>query len=756
MFLPTVNPEDPDNVFLRCDMTGAYVTHDGGQSWRMFHLRAVVRDFEFDPRNPSTIYAANTGLYRSEDRGLHWSLVYPAPENVIAERMVGDHAEQGFETVNGMPGGEIVKVRVHPTDSDRIYLGFIPPFTYSAASAPEQEQDLSPLLVSFDRGATWRRLASVKGRRIYDIIPGCWDARPDEVTVVTDQAVARISEKTGEITYFPGPAGYIAHAETGRGPQGSIIYAMTSPNPVRGWLPSGDGVYLSRDRGESWTRIMDGLLDDVPLCGKAPVFSTIGVCEGDAEVAYLSCNRYYAGAGGKRLFGIFKTVDAGARWSWVFRADNESMLSGNYDGGWLMEEYGPEWGENPFSLGVCPTNPEICYASDFGATHRTKDGGATWEQVYTEKLPDGSYRSRGLDVTVCYGVRFDPFDKNHLFANYTDIGAFQSFNGGESWYHATAGIPHSWINGCYWTVFDPQVRGRAWSVWSSAHDLPRPKMMRSGNLDRYVGGVAVSVDGCRNWSLSSKGLPENCVCTHLILDPASPVDSRTLYVCGFGKGVFKSVDGGRTWKKAGEIPGKNKNAWRLALLPDGKMFLLVARGLENRQTVDGALYTSNDSGGSWQPVALPEGVNAPNDLAVDPTNPERMFLCLWPWPKEGREVCGGVLLTGDSGLTWQRVFREDAHVFAADIDPSDPDKVYINTFDSAAFGSADGGKTWSKIKGYAFKWGHRPVVDPHNPGMLYLSTFGGGLFHGPAAGDPENREDILDFPDKWRWGDRPF
>ena len=69
MFLPTVNPENPQNVFLRCDMTGAYVTHDGGNSWRMFHLRTVVRDFEFDPLNPSTIYASNTGLYRSEDSG---------------------------------------------------------------------------------------------------------------------------------------------------------------------------------------------------------------------------------------------------------------------------------------------------------------------------------------------------------------------------------------------------------------------------------------------------------------------------------------------------------------------------------------------------------------------------------------------------------------------------------------------------------------------------------------------------------------
>ncbi|MBN2290262.1 MAG: hypothetical protein JXQ83_13090, partial [Candidatus Glassbacteria bacterium] len=48
-FLPTINPQDSNHVFVRCDMTGAYVTLDGGQSWRMFNLRTVVRDFEFDP-----------------------------------------------------------------------------------------------------------------------------------------------------------------------------------------------------------------------------------------------------------------------------------------------------------------------------------------------------------------------------------------------------------------------------------------------------------------------------------------------------------------------------------------------------------------------------------------------------------------------------------------------------------------------------------------------------------------------------------
>jgi hypothetical protein len=49
MFRPQVSPHDPNTVLVACDMTGAYITHDGGKSWRMFNLRGVAEFFVFDP-----------------------------------------------------------------------------------------------------------------------------------------------------------------------------------------------------------------------------------------------------------------------------------------------------------------------------------------------------------------------------------------------------------------------------------------------------------------------------------------------------------------------------------------------------------------------------------------------------------------------------------------------------------------------------------------------------------------------------------
>ena len=77
MFNPTISPHDPNTILISCDMSGSYITHDGGRSWRMFNLRGVVNFFVFDPVDPKTMYAHATGLWRSTDGGEHWESGLP-------------------------------------------------------------------------------------------------------------------------------------------------------------------------------------------------------------------------------------------------------------------------------------------------------------------------------------------------------------------------------------------------------------------------------------------------------------------------------------------------------------------------------------------------------------------------------------------------------------------------------------------------------------------------------------------------------
>jgi len=95
---PTISPNDPKLVVLRCDMTGAYITHDGGNSWRMFNLRGGLASFAFDPNNPKRIYAGGAALWRSDDTGATWSMVFPDPAKKTLEHQNGDHSEFSLTT----------------------------------------------------------------------------------------------------------------------------------------------------------------------------------------------------------------------------------------------------------------------------------------------------------------------------------------------------------------------------------------------------------------------------------------------------------------------------------------------------------------------------------------------------------------------------------------------------------------------------------------------------------------------------------
>ena len=93
MASPTISPNDPKLIVLRCDMTGAYITHDGGLSWRMFNLRGGMSSFAFDPNNPKRIYAGGAALWRSDDTGATWSMVFPDPAKKTVEHQNGDHSD---------------------------------------------------------------------------------------------------------------------------------------------------------------------------------------------------------------------------------------------------------------------------------------------------------------------------------------------------------------------------------------------------------------------------------------------------------------------------------------------------------------------------------------------------------------------------------------------------------------------------------------------------------------------------------------
>jgi len=263
-------------------------------------------------------------------------------------------------------------------------------------------------------------------------------------------------------------------------------------------------------------------------------------------------------------------------------------------------------------------------------------------------------------------------------------------------------------------------------------------MWRTHGIANYRGGVCRSDDGGRTWIKSNDGM-EQTAATHILLDPMSPPNARVLYVAGFGRGVYKSVDGGLSWKlKNNGITQNEPFAWRIIRDNDGALYVLIARRSEDGSIgndKDGAIYKSTDNAENWSRVAMPEGSNAPNGLAIDPSNSKRLYLAAWARASGTHGDGGGVYLSEDGGKTWRQVLEKDRHIYDVTIDPRDSKILYASGFESSAWRSSDRGEHWSRIPGFNFKWGHRVITDPADTQKIYITTFGGGVWHGSVNGE---------------------
>lgn len=738
MFYPAVSPFDPGFAFVACDMTGSFVTYDGGTSWRMFNLRGPVHFFTFDPSDPNTVYANSVALFKSTDKGKTWGVLYPAASDITAVISKGDHASEVIVTKDST-NRRVQAFAVDPADSKKLY----------AVISIDQK---TAFYSSPDGGNNWNKETDMTvGAGNIFVVPS---SNPNNRTIYIATPAGILVKENAVWKMNPTPAGvkklttYTGGYDSAQ--QKFIVYAVSG---LSYFNHDGDqsGIYFTADGGKTWENRQEGLIKQQSRGAGMPEWRTIATSALHPATVYVSYNGFVKGD--TTCIGVAKSEDYGKTWllSWKDGlTKNGNVASENFSDGWLNERFGPTWGENPFSIGVSPVDPDVCYATDFGRTIKSEDGGKTWKEAYTRKEASG-WTSRGLEVTTSYGVETDPFDSNHVFICNTDVGLMESTDGAHSWKSATLnnGVPREWINSTYWMAFDPEVKGRAWAAMSANHDLPRPKMWRRTGVANYKGGILITEDAGKSWTPVSSAVGQAAF-THVLIDPSSKKESRTVYACAFGKGVYKSVDGGKTWQQKNKgLEGREPFAWRLVRREhDGTLFLVVSRRSEKGEIGsdgDGAVYRSADGGESWSKMILPAGTNAPTSIITDPETPQRLLLSAWGKVKEGKfseDTGGGIFISEDDGKTWKQVMHKDQHVHDITFDRRSK-TYYACGFNSSAYRSADKGVTWQRLKGYNFKWGKRVEPDPVHPGKVYIVTFGGGIWYGPEGGDENAVEDII-------------
>lgn len=204
-----------------------------------------------------------------------------------------------------------------------------------------------------------------------------------------------------------------------------------------------------------------------------------------------------------------------------------------------------------------------------------------------------------------------------------------------------------------------------------------------------------------------------------------------------GMGVFKSVDGGKTWKNMGL--SKTKTIHRIIIDPTNENTIYVgAMGDPFTKNNHRGLYKTVDGGETWERILFSNDSSGIGDLVMDPANPRKLIAALYdhhrtPYSFVSGGKGSGLYISENSGNTWKKIDAEkgipkgDLGRIGLAIAPSKPNWVYakIEAKKNALYRSEDGGFSWKQINNDPKYTNNRPfyfqdlAVDTKDHERLY-------------------------------------
>ena len=365
------------------------------------------------------------------------------------------------------------------------------------------------------------------------------------------------------------------------------------------------------------------------------------------------------------------------------------------------------------AIAVAESDPNVVYAGMGEACIRgnTSRGDGVWKSTDAGK----SWTNVGLEATQqISAVVVHPKDPDtvwvaalgHTWGPNPDRGVFKSGDGGKTWRKVLFVDERTGASDLAIDPSNPRVLYAGF--WQAVR---KPWSFESGGPGS---GLWKSTDGGESWKKLAGGLPEETVGKiGVAVSPARP--DRVFAIVEAEKGgLFRTEDAGQKWTRVNDENKLRQRAWYYShVVADPK-------SADTVYVLNVRLLKSVDGGKTFAPVRTPHGDN--HDLWIDSNDPERMI--------EGND--GGAAVTLDGGRTWSSVLNQPtAQFYRIVTDNRVPYRVYGSQQDSTTVsipsrtrGFGIGITDWHEVGGCESGW---IAPDPKNRDVVYAGCYGGSI-----------------------------
>ncbi len=426
-----------------------------------------------------------------------------------------------------------------------------------------------------------------------------------------------------------------------------VVWVGTGENVSGRHVGWGDGVYRSRDGGQSWEQM--GLAASEHI-GK------IVVDPRDSDVVFVAAEGPLWSSGGDR--GLYKTTDGGKTWTRVIEVDEHTGVT---------------------DIELDPADPDVMYAASYqrrrhiwaflaggpgSGIHKSTDGGQTWRRI-TKGLPKQDMGKIGLAVTpaapdLVYAT---------IEAGEEERGFYRSRDKGESW-----------------TRRNPYISGGTGPHYYQEIEASPGDPDLVYQMDVFL---RVTRDGGATFKNLGTGREKHSDNHALWIDPK---DGHHL-LAGSDAGLYETFDEGATWRHFPNLPVSQ--FYKLAL-DSSEPFYNVLAGAQDLGTLFGPSRTRNVEGVRNHDWYVPMGADG-YGVAFDPTNPNTLYLetqvgNLFRYDRRSEEALDiqPQSAPGDPPERW----NWDAPIL---ISPHDPNRLYFGS--QRLWRSDDRGNSWTPISG---------------------------------------------------------